>query len=104
MYAVIEAGGVQHVVKQGDKIRLNKHEAEAGATVTFEHVLMVSDDKGACRIGAPMVDGASVTAKVLAQGKSPKVTVYKYRRRKNYRRNVGHRQPFTELEIAEIKG
>ena len=102
MYAVIDTGSHQHVVKPGDRIVLNRHEGEVGKTVTFDKILMVAKDDGKYSIGTSKVEGATVTAKVLSQGKGDKVLAYKYRRRKNYHRLVGHRQPVTELEITTI--
>lgn len=101
MYAVIEAGGKQYRVCKGDKIRVEKIEAEPGSEITIDKVLMLGRDGGA-EVGAPYVSGASVAAKVLEHGKEDKVIVFKYRRKKNYRRFRGHRQQYTELSILSL--
>jgi large subunit ribosomal protein L21 len=101
MYAVIKTGGKQYKVAQGDKLRIEKLPAGVGETVTFDEVLLVGGD--ALKIGAPFVAGAKVEAKVIAQDRAKKIIVFKFRRRKNYRRKNGHRQPFTALEITGIK-
>ncbi len=101
MYAIIETGGKQYKVSEGDVIFIEKLEAAEGETVTFDKVLVVADgDK--VNVGAPVVDGASVTAKVEKQGKSKKIYVFKMKRKKNYRRKKGHRQPFTKVTIEKI--
>jgi large subunit ribosomal protein L21 len=100
MYAVIKTGGKQYKVAQGDKLRIEKLPANVGDTVTFDEVLLVGGD--ALKIGAPLVAGAKVQAKVIAQDRAKKIIVFKFRRRKNYRRKNGHRQPFTALEITGI--
>ncbi len=101
MYAVIKTGGKQYKVAQGDKLRVEKLAASVGDTVTFDEVLLLGGD--AITIGAPLVAGAKVQAKVVAQNRDKKIIVFKFRRRKNYRRKNGHRQPFTALEITSIK-
>jgi large subunit ribosomal protein L21 len=101
MYAVIKTGGKQYKVAQGDKLRIEKLPASVGDTVTFDEVLLIGGD--ALKIGAPLVAGAKVEAKVIAQDRAKKIIVFKFRRRKNYRRKNGHRQPFTALEITGIK-
>ena len=101
MYAVIKTGGKQYKVAQGDKLRVEKLPAGVGETVTFDQVLLVGGDT--LKIGAPLVSGAKVEAKVIAQDRTKKIIVFKFRRRKNYRRKNGHRQPFTALEITGIK-
>jgi large subunit ribosomal protein L21 len=101
MYAVIETGGKQYRISEGDTIEVEKLPAEVGAEVRFEHVLLVGDEKDT-RVGFPDVKGAVVTAKVVAAGKGDKVLVYKIKRRKNYRRKVGHRQEITTLKIQGI--
>jgi large subunit ribosomal protein L21 len=100
MYAVIKTGGKQYKVAQGDKLRVEKLPGNVGDTVTFEEVLLVGGD--ALKIGTPTVAGAKVQAKVIAQDRAKKIIVFKFRRRKNYRRKNGHRQPFTALEITGI--
>jgi len=103
MYAVIKTGGKQYRVAKGDKIRVEKLDGEAGKTVTLSDVVMVSDGT-AVKTGAPMVAGASVKAKVIAQTRNDTVTVFKKKRRHNYRRKNGHRQHQTVLEITDIAG
>ena len=101
MYAVIDIGGRQVRVFPQDKVRLPQLAAEVGSTVTFDRVLALRSD-GEVRIGSPTVKGAKVIATVIDHGTADKVTVYKYKRRKFYRRKRGHRQPFTEVKISEI--
>jgi large subunit ribosomal protein L21 len=103
MYAVIKTGGKQHRVQKGDIIYIEKIAAQDGDELTFE-ALMVSDDEGGARIGSPVVEGASVTGKVLGQVKSAKIVVYKYKAKKNERKKQGHRQPYTKVEITGIQG
>ncbi len=101
MYAVIETGGKQYRVEQGGRLRVEKLDAAEGDDVAFDKVLLVG--KGSdVTIGKPYVDGGRVEAKVLTQGKSKKVEVIKFKRRKNYRRTKGHRQLFTEIEVTGI--
>jgi len=102
MYAVIETGGKQYRVGVGDVIRVEKLEAAAGDNVSLSQVLMVNNN-GEVRVGSPVLPGASVTAKVRAHGRGDKVHIFKMRRRKNYRRNQGHRQDYTEIEITAIQ-
>jgi large subunit ribosomal protein L21 len=102
MYAVIKTGGKQYRVSQGDKLRVEKLPGNVGDKVTFDEVLMIGGD--AVKLGAPLVSGAKVEAKVIAQDRAKKIIVFKFRRRKNYRRKAGHRQPFTALEITGITG
>jgi large subunit ribosomal protein L21 len=101
MYAVIKTGGKQYKVAQGDRLRIEKLPAGVGDTVTFDEVLLIGG-VDALKIGAPLVAGASVQAKIIAQDRAKKIIVFKFRRRKNYRRKNGHRQPFTALEITGI--
>jgi large subunit ribosomal protein L21 len=101
MYAVIRTGGKQYKVAPNDVIVVEKLMADKGAMVQFDEVLMVGGE-GAASIGAPLVAGAVVTARVLDQGKGEKVIIFKKRRRKNFRRKKGHRQPETTLRIAGI--
>lgn len=102
MYAVIQTGGKQYRVQQGDVLRVEKLAGDKGATVTFDKVLMLGGD--AVKVGQPFVAGAKVTAQVVVQDRAKKIIVFKFRRRKNYRRKYGHRQPFTELRITGIEG
>jgi len=102
MYAVIKTGGKQYKVAQGDKLRVEKLPGNVGEAVTFDQVLLVAGDS--LKLGMPLVGGAKVEAKILAQGRGKKLVVFKFRRRKNYRRHTGHRQPFTALEVTKIVG
>lgn len=102
MYAVVETGGKQYKVQPGDVIFVEKMEASEGETVKLDRVLMVSKDDGIV-IGNPVVEGASVTAKVIKNGKGPKIMVFKYKPKKNYRRRQGHRQPYTKLQIEAVE-
>ena len=101
MYAVIKTGGKQYRVQQGDVIFVEKLNAQADEAVTFEEVLLVGDGEQS-KIGAPVVAGAKVEGKVLAQVKAKKVVVYKYKAKKNERKKQGHRQPYTKIEITAI--
>ena len=101
MYAVIKTGGKQYRVPQGDVIFVEQIAAQADDAVTFEEVLLVGDGEQS-KIGAPVVAGAKVEGKVLAQVKSKKVVVYKYKAKKNERKKQGHRQPYTKVEIVAI--
>ena len=99
--AVIETGGKQYSVKEGDEIFIEKLPAEAGETVTFDKVLSIVGDNGA-KFGAPTVNGASVTAEVVKNGRAKKIIVYKMHPKKGYRRKQGHRQPYTKVKIEKI--
>lgn len=103
MYAVIKTGGKQYRVQQGDVIFVEKIDAQADEAVTFEEVLLVNDGEET-KIGKPVVEGAKVEGKVLAQVKSKKIVVYKYKAKKNERKKQGHRQPYTKVEITAING
>ena len=103
MYAVVKTGGKQYRVSAGEKLKVEQIPAEVGSEVVLDQVLLVADGE-AVRMGAPLVDGAAVTAKVLAQGRGDKVHIFKMRRRKHYRKSQGHRQNYTELEIIGIAG
>lgn len=100
MYAIIETGGKQLKVEEGQSIFVEKLDVEAGNEVTFDKVLFVGGDS--VKVGTPYVDGATVTAKVEKQGKAKKITVFKYKPKKNYKRKQGHRQPYTKLTIEKI--
>lgn len=102
MYAVIETGGKQYKVSEGDVVFVEKLEAEEGAEVVFDKVLVVGGDD--VKIGAPYVDGATVTATAQKQGKAKKIIVYKYKPKKGYHKKQGHRQPYTKVEIKAING
>ncbi len=101
MYAIIATGGKQYKVAEGDVVRVEKLGAEAGATYTFDQVLAVSDAEG-MKVGAPTVEGASVVATVVGDGKAKKVIVYKYKRKSGYHKKNGHRQQYTEVKIEKI--
>ncbi len=101
MYAIIVTGGKQYKVAEGDTLFIEKLEAEEGAAVKFDQVLMVGDGENV-KVGTPVVEGAAVEAKVVKNGKAKKVYVFKMKRKKNYRRKKGHRQPFTKVEITKI--
>ena len=103
MYAIIETGGKQYKVAEGDVVFIEKLEVEAGEAVTFDRVLAVGND-GDVKVGAPYVEGATVAAKVEKNGKEKKVIVYKYKPKKGYRRKQGHRQPYTKVVIEKING
>ena len=102
MYAVIEACGKQYKVTKGDVVFFEKLEVEEGKKVTFDKVVLLSDD-GKVEVGAPYVKGVKVEGKVVAHGKGKKIIVFKYKAKKNYRRKQGHRQPYTKVEITAIK-
>ena len=101
MFAIIQTGGKQYKVQVGDVLEVEKLDKNVGDKVEFEVLLTSSDGKVVC--GPPVVKGAVCTAEVLAQGKGDKVVVYKYKAKKNVRRKQGHRQPFTQVKILEIK-
>ena len=101
MYAVIATGGKQYRVEKGGVLRIEKLAAETGATVEFNQVLLIADGEQV-RFGAPLLAGGRVTASVEKHGKGDKVTIVKFRRRKHYKRQGTHRQPFTEVRITEI--
>ena len=101
MYAVIETGGKQYQVKAGDEVFIEKLDAQADDKVTFDKVMMVGDE-GKTTVGAPYVEGATVSAKVLKNGKAKKITVFTYKPKKNEKRKMGHRQPYTKVQIDAI--
>ncbi|AGC67538.1 50S ribosomal protein L21 [Thermoclostridium stercorarium subsp. stercorarium DSM 8532] len=101
VYAIIETGGKQYKVQEGDVLFVEKLSAEEGQTVVFDKVLAVSE-AGELKVGTPVVEGAAVTAKVLGHGKGKKIIVFKYKPKKNYRRKRGHRQPYTKVQIEKI--
>jgi len=102
MYAVIKTGGKQYKVAPGDKLRVEKLPGDVGDKVTFGEVLLIGGE--AIKVGQPLISGAAVEAKITAQDRAKKIIIFKFRRRKNYRRKSGHRQPFTALEITGITG
>ncbi len=103
MYAVIVSGGKQHRVTEGEVLRLEKIEAATGETVDFDKVLLVANGDDV-KIGEPVVDGAKVSAEVVAHGRADKVTIIKFRRRKHSMKRQGHRQWYTEVKITGIQG
>jgi large subunit ribosomal protein L21 len=102
MYAVIETGGKQYRVQEGDTIYIEKLSIDEGEAVTFDKIAALGKDDGFV-VGAPYVDGAKVSAKVLKNGKAKKVIVYKYKAKKNYHSKKGHRQPYTKVQIEKIE-
>lgn len=101
MYAVIETGGKQYRVQEGDVVFVEKLDVEEGTNIDFDKVLLVSNE-GDVAAGKPYVDGAKVIASVLEQGKGKKIIVFKYKAKKNYKRKQGHRQPYTKVKIENI--
>ena len=102
MYAIIESCGKQYKVAEGDVVFFEKLDAEEGKKVTFDKVMLVSED-GKVQVGNPYVKGIKVEGKVVSHGKGKKILVFKYKAKKNYRRTQGHRQPYTTVEITNIK-
>ena len=102
MYAIIEACGRQYKVQEGENVYFEKLEVEEGKKVSFDKVILVSDD-GKVQIGNPYVTGVKVEGKVVSHGKGKKIIVFKMKAKKNYRRKQGHRQPYTKVEITTIK-
>jgi large subunit ribosomal protein L21 len=100
MYAIIETGGKQVKVTEGQEVYVEKLDVVEGDTVTFDRVLLVGGDD--TKVGAPLIDGATVTAKVEKHDRAKKITVFKYKAKKNYRRKQGHRQPYTKVIIDKI--
>ncbi len=103
MFAIIQTGGKQYKVNEGDIIFVEKLGVEEGEDVKFENVLAISSDNGFVA-GAPYVSGASVTAKVVRNGKAKKIYVMKYKAKKNEKKKIGHRQPYTKVQITKIEG
>ena len=101
MKAIIVTGGKQYTVAEGDVLFIEKLNAEAEQTVKFDQVLAVLDGENS-KIGAPVVEGAAVEGKVLKNGKGKKITVFKYKAKKNEKKKIGHRQPYTKVEITKI--
>ena len=102
MYAIIATGGKQYKVAEGDIITIEKLGVEAGSKVTFDQVLAISDN--GMKVGNPTVDGATVEASVVREGRAKKVIVYKYKRKTGYHKKNGHRQSFTQVKIEKING
>ena len=101
MYAIIRTGGKQFRAEPGKTLRIPSLDIEPGESVTFEEVLLGSND-GGIKVGAPLVGGVAVTADVVKHGKGEKIIVFKFKRRKNYRRKQGHRQKYTEVRVRDI--
>jgi len=102
VYAIVETGGKQHLVREGDTLQVEMLPAEVGQAVTLDRVLAVQlEDR--LEVGRPFVDGARVTVKVVRHGRGPKIIVFKYKAKKNYRRKKGHRQPFTMVRVEKIE-
>ena len=101
MYAIIETGGKQYKVEAGDVIYIEKLDVEADAEVTFDKVIAIGSDDG-IKVGAPYVEEASVSAKAVKNGKAKKIVVFTYKPKKNAKRKMGHRQPYTKVEISAI--
>ena len=102
MYAVIKTGGKQYRVDPGKEVRVEKLDGEPGDPVTFDQVLMASDGEN-IRVGKPFLEDTKVVGRITQQGKDKKILVFKYKRRKGYRKKMGHRQQFTQIKIDEIK-
>lgn len=101
--AVIKTGGKQYKVKEGDTLRVEKLEGETGSALTFDNVLLVADSKtGEATVGTPLVSGATVSAKIIDQNRAKKVSVVKYKAKTRYKKVIGHRQPYTEINISKI--
>lgn len=103
MYAIIKTGGKQYKVAEGESVYVEKLDIAEGENVTFDQVILVNDGKNT-KVGAPLVDGASVSGKVEKQGKEKKVVTYKYKPKKHSHTKKGHRQPYTKVVIESIKG
>lgn len=101
MYAVIKTGGKQYRVAPGQKLKVEQIPADIGQEISLDQVLSVGEGES-LKVGSPLVDGATVTAKVLAHGRHDKIKIFKMRRRKHYRKTQGHRQNFTEIEISAV--
>jgi len=102
MYAVVNTGGKQYKVQKGETLRIEKIPGEVGSQVTFDQVLMVADGEDV-RVGRPLLEKAAVMGSIIEQDKSKKIIVFKYKRRKRYRRKQGHRQPYTAIRIDGIE-
>jgi len=103
MYAVVRTGGKQHRVQTGERVKVEKLDGDVGAEVTLDDVLLIAGE-GEPKLGRPIVSGAKVNAKIIAQGRGEKVRVFKRRKRKGFHKTIGHRQSFTEIEITGITG
>ncbi len=103
MYAIIESGGKQHKVKEGQRLRLERISGDAGETLEFDKVLLFSRE-GDTTVGAPYIENCKVTAEIMSHARGKKVRIVKFRRRKHHRKTMGHRQWFTEVKITSIAG
>jgi len=104
MYAVIETGGKQYLIKSGDTLKVEKLDAEAGKEFVFDKVLLLAEDDGTdVKIGTPYLDGVSISAEVMEQGRNKKIRVVKFKRKVRYRRVAGHRQHFTKVKVKEAE-
>ena len=103
MYAVVRTGGKQHRVVKGERLKIEKLDGDVGAELKLEDVLMLGGE-GDPKIGQPRVEGATVTAKIVAQDRGPKIRVFKRKKRKGFHKTIGHRQSYTEIEITGIEG
>jgi large subunit ribosomal protein L21 len=103
MYAVIETGGKQYRVAEGDTLYVEKLDGDVGDTISFDRVLLIADGDDVS-VGSPVVDGAAVTGEIVGHGRDKKVVVFKFKRRKDYRRRNGHRQAFTAVKISSLSG
>jgi len=103
VYAIIKTGGKQYLVREGDVLRVEKLNAEEGTEVSFDEVLAINNNES-LKVGTPTIEGAKVEARVIKHGKGKKITVFKYKPKKNYRKKQGHRQPFTQVQISKIMG
>ena len=102
LLAVIQTGGKQYIVREGQELKIEKLEMDSGASVNFDALLISDADGSNTKVGTPSVGGAKVSASVIEQGRAEKVSVIKYKPKVRYRRNVGHRQPFTKIKIDKI--
>lgn len=103
MYAVFKTGGKQYRASKGDRLKVERLDAEVGDDIEFDQILLVGSGSE-IKVGAPLVEGGKIAAKVTAQGRGKKIDVIKFKRRKNYKRQHGHRQHYTEVEITSISG
>lgn len=104
MFAIMESGGKQYRVSPGDELELERLAESEGDPVVFDRVALLADDAGEVKVGHPWVEGARVVGRVVAEGRGPKLVVFKYKPKVNYRRRQGHRQPFTRVAIEAVEG